>query len=215
MKKVISGKTIVVLLLIGFFGLFQPVNPLMASYIYVDDKPTTQLIVDKKIHTPSVDGWKDNLPPSEFVITKGGLVRFRIVVKNSGDKDLKEIKVIDTLPKYLSLIFHPGEFNQEKREIKWLIDELKAGETKTFEIRAQVDLKDEAIIDGTLCLINKVEAKAITGEHDQDTVSFCIVAPQILPEAGSGVGEILIGTGFAAMIGLAGVFLRKYGRGQI
>lgn len=213
MKNVIPGKTIVVgITIVISLGLIA--TPAEA-YIYGEEEPTSQLIVDKQVITTEISDWQDDLPASQIVLGDGDLIKFRITIKNSGDKDLKKIQVTDTLPQYLNIIFNPGEFNQENDQITWQINELKAGDQETFEIRAHINSENENIIDGTLCLINKVEAKAESGENDQDTASFCIVAPQVLPEAGSGVGEILIGTGFATIISLAGLLLRKYGRGQI
>jgi uncharacterized repeat protein (TIGR01451 family) len=214
MKKVISGKTMVVgITLLLSIGLIAA--PAWAGYMYGEEEPTSQLIVDKQVTTPDVDNWQDNLPASQIVLKTGDLIKFRITIKNSGDKDLKKIQVTDTLPQYLNVIFNPGEYDKDNNQIKWEIDKLEAGEEKTFEIRAHIDPSEESVIDGTLCLINKAEAEAETGERDEDTASFCIVAPEALPEAGSGVAEILMGTGFASMIGLAGVFLRKFGRGEI
>ncbi len=229
MNDVIPGKAIIISIATALIGVATIVAgiafmvalsiglsiPAEASYMYGDEEPTSQLIVDKQLTTTDIDGWQDNLPTSQLVLKDDDLITFRITVKNSGDKELKKITVTDTLPQYLTVVFNPGELDQDNNQITWEIENLKAGEEETFKIRAHVDTEDETVVDGTLCLINKVEAKAESGEHDQDTTSFCIVAPEELPEAGNGVSEILMGTGFAAMIGLAGVILRKFGRGQI
>lgn len=213
MKKFIPGRTIVAgITFILMLGLSA--TPARA-YIYGEEQPTTQLIVDKQITTPNVEGWQDNLPASQIVLRGGDLVKFQITIKNSGDKDLNKIQATDTLPQYLSIIFNPGKYETDGNRVTWEIDKLEAGEERTFEIRAHIDQTEETVIDGTLCLINKVEAQAESGETDEDTTSFCIVAPEKLPEAGSGVSEILMGTGFATIIGLAGVILRKFGRGRI
>jgi len=212
MKKVILGKTVVVGVTI-LVGLGVISTPAMA-YMYGEEEPTSQLIVDKQVTTPDIEGWQDNIPSSQLVLQNGDLVKFRIKIKNSGDKNLKNIQVTDSLPQHLNIVFNPGEYCQDQNLVSWQIDELKAGKEQTSEIRVNIASKAD-IVDGTLCLINKVEAKAETGEYDEDTSSFCIVAPEELPEAGTGVGEILMGTGFAAMIGLAGVILRKIGRGRI
>ena len=229
MEDVIPGKAIIVSIATALIGIATIVAgiafmvalsiglsiPAEASYMYGDEEPTSQLIVDKQLTTTDINGWQDNLPTSQLVLKDNDLITFRITVKNSGDKDLNKVKVTDTLPQYLTIVFNPGKYDQENNLITWEIDQLKAGKEKTFKIRAHIDTENKAVVDGTLCLINKVDVKAESGEHDEDTTSFCIVAPEKLPEAGNGVSEILMGTGFAAMIGLAGVILRKFGRGQI
>jgi uncharacterized repeat protein (TIGR01451 family) len=228
MENVIPGKAIITgitTILIGIAAIVAGVAFLLSlslslaspvgAYMYGEEQPTSQLIVDKQITTSENINWQDNLPATQEVLREGDLVKFKITIKNSGDKDLINIEVIDSLPEYLTPVFNPGEYDQENNKIKWKIEKLNAGDQKTFEIRAHIDSSNQELIEGTQCLINKVEAVAETGESDQDTSSFCITTPQVLPEAGSGVSEILVGTGFAAMIGLAGVILRKFGRGQI
>ncbi len=228
MENVIPGKAIIVgitTILVGIATIVAGIAFLLSlslslaspigAYMYGEDQPTSQLIVDKQIATSETANWQDNLPADQEVLREGDLVKFQITIKNSGDKNLTNIQVTDSLPEYLTPVFNPGEYNKENNQIKWEIEKLEAGEQETFEIRAHIDSANQALVDGTQCLINKVEAVAETGESDQDTSSFCITTPQVLPEAGTGVSEILVGTGFAAMIGLAGVILRKFGRGQI
>jgi uncharacterized repeat protein (TIGR01451 family) len=218
LKTVVSGKLKgtrkvcqVILVLIGLAVLFSaPVN---ASYMYDQEEVTSQLIVDKQLKAVDLDDWQDNIPASQLVLEEGDMLEFRIKIKNSGDKELKNINAHDFLPAHLELVFHPGTFDKDNNQVNWEIDQLDPGEEREFKFRTHVQKSDQEVVDGTLCLINKADAKAESGEYDQDTASFCIVAPTKLPKAGSGFDHLAMGTGIAGMFALAGLVLRLFGRG--
>ncbi len=220
LKIVISGKlkgmriiSLVSLFITGLAILF-PAH-LHASYIYDQKEITSQIIIDKQLKTISLEHWQDNLPASQQVLKENDLLEFRIKIKNSGDTKLENINAHDFLPAHLALVFHPGEFDQGNNQISWQIKELSPGEEKIFNIRTFIKKGEHQVVDGTLCLINKTEAKAESGEHDQDTASFCIVSAKKLPEAGSGTSNLALGTGIAGMFALTGIALRLFGRGKI
>jgi len=211
MKTVVLGKPILLYLCISIFlgiGLFFAVPA--SAYMYGEEQTTNQLIVDKKIKAINTD-WQDNLPASQIVLKEGNLVEFQIKIKNSGDQELKNIKATDFLPSYLEFIFGPA--NPEEKEIKWQIEKLDSGQEQTFNIRAQIKGANQVASDGTFCLINKVKATAESGESDEDTASFCLMGAKKLPQAGS--HNLAIGSLVAGLIGLTGITLRKFGRGEI
>lgn len=227
-KTVISGKLKgmrkvcqVILIIIGLTVVFTaPVN---ASYMYDQEEVTSQLIVDKQLKAVDLDNWQDNIPASQLVLEEGDMLEFRIKIKNSGDKELKNIDAHDFLPAHLELVFHPGDFDQNNNQVNWNIEKLEPGEEREFKFRTHVKKGDQEVVDGTLCLINKADAKAESeepaspsqGGFDQDTASFCIVAPKKLPLAGSGTNNLAVGTGIAGMFALAGIVLRLFGRGKL
>lgn len=193
--------------LLAFSLICQKAN----AYQYDNGESSSQLILDKRIRTVNADNWQDNLSASQVVLKNGDALDFDILVKNSGDKELKNIEVKDYLPNYLKFIFGPASPNNG--EIVWTIDKLNPGEERSFQIRVQVDGADQASSEGNFCLINKASAKAESGEYDEDTASYCLVGAEKLPQAG--VGNLLAGTLFALSIGSVGVVLRKFGRGEI
>jgi len=182
------------------------------SYMYGEEQPTRQLIVDKRVRTSTVGDWQDNLPASQVVLKEGEMIEFEITVKNSGDQELNQIQLVDYLPSYLNFIFGPNQPNDQK-EVNWVIDQLAPGEEQRFRIRAQISGSDSVVNEGTFCLLNRVRAEAETGEADEDTASFCIVGAKKLPQAGS--QNLAVGTLIASLIGAVGITLRKFGRGEI
>lgn len=210
MKKVIPGKPIGVLLMLAL-SLFVWA-PRADAYMYGEEQPTSQLVVDKRIKTTTISNWQDNLPASQVTLKEGDLVDFKIIIKNTGDKELKNIRVTDYLPSYLEFIFGSAKPN-DQREINWTIDKLSPGKEKEFRIRTKISGSNQANTEGTFCLMNKSRAEAETGEADEDTASFCLLAAKKLPQAGS--HNLALGTLIIGLIGSIGIILRKFGRGEI
>jgi len=210
MKTVISGKPIVLVLAL-VLSLLISARP-AKSYMYGEEQISRQLVVDKQLKTIDLNDWQDNLPPSQQALKEGDLIEFMIKVKNSGDQELNNIDVVDYLPSYLTLVFAPAMTN-DQNEVVWQIEKLDPGQEENFRIRARAENSDQAIGEGSLCLMNRVRAEAETGEADEDTASFCIVRAKNLPQAGS--HNLVIGTLVASIIAGVGIFLRKFGRGEI
>lgn len=106
-------------------------------------------------------------------------VKFKIIVTNSGDVNLKKIIVKDILPtdylKYLS-----GDFKDENGELKAEINDLKKKEIKELEFTTEVVDQDQLpAVAGHYCSFNTVQAE-IDGEEDkfEDKARVCI-APDI------------------------------------
>jgi len=210
MKKITPGKLVLMILFSTVLSLVFA--PPIYSYVYGEESPTTQLIIDKRIKATETS-WQDNLTASEKVFKAGDLLDFEIKVKNSGDKDLKNITVKDILPSFLSLIFAPAKDEDKNNEIVWKIENLSAGKEQTFRLRAEVKKDFQAETEGNFCAQNKAEAAAESGEKDSDTTSFCLTSVKKLPKAGA--ENILIGTIISAVTIGFGFGLRKFGRGEI
>jgi len=213
MKKVIPGKPFLFLALTAFISAVTmaciKIKPVRA-YMYDGEEPSSQLIVDKRVKALGVTEWQDNLSSSQITLKEDDLIGFEIVVKNTGETELKNIDVKDHLPSYLRFIFGPN--NPDNQEINWNIDHLNPGEERSFQIRMQIDGVDQ-VSEGTFCLLNKVSARAESGEYDEDTASFCLMGAKELPE--SGTGNLITGTLITSIVAITGIFLRKFGRGEI
>ena len=214
MKNVILGKPVkklfatFSLLLLGLIFLAWSVE----AYIYEEEVPLRQIIVDKQIKTASMTEWQDNLPASQIVLKEGELLEFNIKVKNSGDQELKNIQITDKLPDYWRFIFGPAQPN-ENREINWQIEKLAAGEEKTFRLRGQIKGLESVKTEGTFCLMNKIRVETETGEIDEDQASFCLLRLKKTPPTGS--SNLIWGSLVLGLVALTGIGLRKFGRGEI
>ena len=202
MKKIIATY-LALAALAGFI-----VSPQRAgAYVYNNNQMAAQLIVDKQIKAVTDSKWHDNLATVTF--GRGDLVDFRVIVRNSGDKDLNNIDVRDNLPNYVVPIFYPGKYDAAKEMISWHFDQLRAGEESIKTLRIQVK-KDAQLPSQPLTLVNQVVA--ISGTlRDNDQAEFQVAAKG-LPQAGSNVA--LSGGVIASLFGL-GCLARKFGRGEL
>lgn len=163
------------------------------------------LLVDKKVFDPDNNKFVDNLLINDFKFAADDEIRFKIVVKNTGDAKLTQIKIKDVLPEKLYFVNGPASWTDW--EMTFTIDGLEVGETKEYEIRAKVVPANELPEKNILCKLNAVEA--VSGDQkDRDTAQVCLekkVLAKVLPETGPSVLPILF---FVSLI-IAGLFLNK------
>jgi len=88
-------------------------------------------------------------------ISIGDLLEFTVLLKNSGDMNAKDVKIIDTVsPKLLAdrNSLPPGaEFDPGRDQVAFSVAEIKAGELKSFSFRAEVgqDFRDLEVFNNT------------------------------------------------------------------
>lgn len=101
-------------------------------------------------------------------------IKFKIVIENTGTKDINDIKVIDTIPQFVNFVSGPGTFNASAKTLTFNID-LPKGATHTEIITGRVTdasmlPQDKSIV----CVINSVRAEAPNGAVAEDSIQFCI-----------------------------------------
>ncbi len=215
-KKI--NKKLLNILVAGFLGLVL-INPALVradSYSNDDQKTIT---IDKKLRSLADSKYVDNISSSTKIFSNGELIEFFVKVTNSGDTNLKNIKVTDNLPPFLKLIFYPGTYNSTDNKLEWTIDELNAGHSQEFLIRAKIDKASEV---KTLTKETNVAQVRVDELGARDDASYYILnkGTTIVPD---GKGEIIIPvTGSSTLIletigvisvGLSGLALRKKIRG--
>lgn len=156
--------------------------------MYGEEEPTKQLVIDKEVKPVDWEGWSDHLSASKVSFTAEDKVDFRIIVKNSGDEELKNINVIDYLPDYVNFVTCSDNCSQDNKEIKWHFDKLNAGEEKHLTLQAQVVKSEDLEDKGLFCITNWSKATADGGLVDENGSQFCIdtriLGAEVLPEAG-------------------------------
>ena len=206
-----------ILLLSGFIGI-QLINPILvkADSYSSDDQKT--ISIDKKLRYVNDPKYVDNIASSVRTFKNGDLIEFYVKVTNSGDTNLKNIKVTDNLPPFLKLIFYPGKYNTTDNKIEWTIDELNAGHSQKFLIRAKID---KATNVNTLTKETNVANARVDELGARDDATYYILntgttkadvkGQVIVPETGS--ASLIIETVGVISIGLSGLALRKKIRG--
>lgn len=195
-------------------SLVSPALVKADSYTSVDNRKT--LSIDKKIRYIFSSNYVDNISSSTKVFTQGDIIEFKIKVTNTGTTNMRNIKVTDQLPPFLKLIFFPGSYNKTDNKVEWTIDELNAGHSQEFLIRAKIDQATEvrSLTKETNVAIAKVDEIS-----EKDDAIYYIGSPSaqtkggqiIVPETGN--VDLIFQTGGVISLGLAGLALRKKIRG--
>lgn len=206
-------------------ALFASVQTVSAQQYGDYDGDNKRLSVDKKVFNPdaSVYQYVDNISATQYTFAPGQQVWFAISVSNTGDKEINEIEVRDTLPTdYLYLI--DGQVS------RFIINDLDRGENQIRYIVANIKDEDDINWDGQnmVCPTNRVNVEIKDDEDDpdyEDTAQFCIdrtkVAPseepvipgktlgfQYLPATGPGLGVLAL-AGSALMALTGGALIKK------
>jgi len=211
------SKLFLFLLLISLFGvLINPKNVKADSYSSDDQKTIS---IDKKLRSIHDSKYVDNISSSTRTFRNGDVVEFFVKVTNSGDTKLKNIKVTDNLPPFLKLIFYPGSYNSTDNKVEWTIDELNAGHSQEFLIRAKIDKATEV---KTLTRETNVASVRVDELGARDDATYYILHKEV-STVEDGKGEIIVPvTGSGTLIfetigvisaGLTGLALRKKIRG--
>lgn len=198
---------VVGIMLFALYGSFS--NEVVAQY-YSQGSSSYSVSIDKKIRPIDVKEFKDNLYISEKIFSENEQIEFQVVVENTGNGELKNLQVKDTLPKSLSLLYFPGLLDSSDVNVGWTIPTLGGGETRTYVIRGKIDNSPVSnYANQTVKQTNRVcvsNAKV----SDCDNASYYI-AKQVVPTTGDSI------IWFKTILGLGGLLsavgLRKAARG--
>lgn len=202
-NKVLTFGLIVAALAVLVLSLRSP-SGVRAQYNTVEVKKTVS--VDKKVRSVQENVYFDNIDKSKKLFYIGDTLDFSIAVENTSKDVLENIKIVDSLPANLSLIFHPGTYNKDKNSIEWTIDKLNPAEVKTYNIRVKVAPYK---LMGVAKMTNRVEVKT-DNFNDSDEASYFLGVASI-PATGS--NNLIIETVLVLSLGLSGLYFRKFARG--
>jgi len=177
------------------------------AYSYSNDSEKT-ISIDKKIRDLKSSEYQDNISASEKVFYENDSVEFKIIVKNTGDGVLKNIKVVDYLPPFLKLVFYPGNFDETNNKVEWTIGELNAGDSQEFLIRAKIN-NSKAV--RTQTKETNVAQVCVDEICDKDDAIYYIGNGVAIPNTGS--TDLIIKTIVVLTLIGSGIAFRKYSRG--
>lgn len=177
------------------------------AYSYSNDSEKT-ISIDKKIRDLKSSEYQDNISASEKVFYENDSVEFKIIVKNTGDGVLKNIKVVDYLPPFLKLVFYPGNFDETNNKVEWTIGELNAGDSQEFLIRAKIN-NSKAV--RTQTKETNVAQVCVDEICDKDDAIYYIGNGVSIPNTGS--SDIILKTMIVLTLVGSGIAFRKYSRG--
>ncbi len=169
-----------------------------------------QVLVDKKVRNPASGIYVDNLGLSDPKYLPEQVVIFQIIVKNSGDGSISNLKVTDTLPQFVDYMSGPGNYDSATRKLSFNVANLGAGTSQTFEIKGRV-VHQAALPEekSTVCPVNVVDV-TVDSQTDHDESQFCVqkkIAVPTVPQAGP--QDWLISLFGLGTIFTIGIYLRK------
>jgi uncharacterized repeat protein (TIGR01451 family) len=188
-----------------FFSLFSPLKAY--GQYYSQSENNKEISIDKKIRAIGDTQYFDNIEASRKTFFEKDVIEFQIKVENTGKETLNNIKVRDTLPKYLGLIFNPGTFNEKGNLVEWTIDKLDPGQSKEYLIRAKI--KDSTKISVLTKETNNVEAK-VDNLSDSDNASY-FIGKNTVPNTGA--SDLIVKTILVTLTASGGFYFRKLARG--
>ena len=215
-SKICFMKKIITILLAIFVFLAAlavvKVNVLADSggYFYGGGAVLSEVMVDKQVKNYEKGIFVDNLSVADPKFKPEQEVVFRVMIKNTGNKDLDSIQIRDAFPSYINFVSGPENSNWDdgKREMTVDLNGLKAGESIDFLVTGKVfkreDLPEEKSI---VCVSNFAEARS--GDTiDSDTSGLCIQNLEILPPTGP--NSVLL-MAVLAVGGLGILMVKKFG----
>ncbi len=201
----------------GYGGYQSPCKPIYGGGETCISKGNISL--NKTVMNPSTKEFVDNLSLSnDAKYADGQDVTFKLTVTNTGDKTLKEVQVMDTLPSALKFTAGPGTYDSKTKTVSFKTFDLKAGESRDFTITAKASNPTNQAV---ACVIN--QAKAVSnGNESSDIAQVCVEKTVVTTKGGNPVMDTpkgmtkTPGTGpeMLALVGLipaagAGMFLRR------
>ena len=164
---------------------------------------TGELQIDKEVWDPEDEKWLDNLGLGDYKFAPGESIKFKLKIKNVGDKTFSEVDVRDYLPDLVEHVSGDLEF-----EIK----DLSPDETETRELEVKVVSADRFPNDKSIiCEVNTAETWA-DDKKDKDTAQVCfekkVLGVSELPPTGPENWLIIIP--FSLLAGLVGFYLKKF-----
>ncbi len=180
------------------------------GYFYGGGAPSAVITIDKMVKEPEKGFFLDNLGPTDFKYGPEQEVDFKVIVKNTGNRDLADIQLRDVFPAYVDFVNGPNNhvWHADNHEMTVNLGSLKAGETLEFITTGRVKPKADLPSDKSLvCVTNWVEVKAET-MADSDSSSFCIQNLHFLPSTGPSLLPLILTIG----LGASGIVLiKKFG----
>lgn len=193
-------------------------------------KKEGKLELDKKVKNPKSGNFESDIKPTggsnPYSFKSGENVVFRIIVKNVGDVELKDIELKDRLPNFVKYHSGDGKGASDNTQVEFSKFNLKPGESKEFQFMTRIAHDGILPKDSRICVTNIAEAKGIWAndkdkkEEAVDYANFCIElpkikgvedvkkeAPKVLPVTGADTMILVTTAAFGLM--LIGYGLRK------
>lgn len=137
---------------------------------------SSEFSIEKLVQRPGKAGdYVANLSINDSKYSPSNTVSFKIVVKNTGSKDISNLTISDKFPQFLSFTSGNGSFDANTGVLTINAGSVKAGESKTYIVTGK--LADSNLMpsdQGIICLINQAQATDDSGATNTVNSQFCV-----------------------------------------
>ncbi len=133
--------------------------------------------VEKLVQVPGKGGgnFVNNLSINDAKYAPGQDVNFEILVTNTSSQTISSLTVTDAFPQYVTYVSGPGTYNANANTLTFTLQDLGAGETRTYNVTGQIAGSSSLPSDqGTICLINKATGTDNNGTQNSSSSQFCV-----------------------------------------
>ena len=133
--------------------------------------------VQKLVETPGKggQGYVNNLSINDPKYSPNQQVNFEIIVTNTDSQTIPAITVVDTFPQFVEFVSGPGSFNSDNKTLTFTINNLGAGQSKTYVVSGKIaDANSLPTDQGIMCLTNQAAATDSNGLMNSASSQFCV-----------------------------------------
>ena len=133
--------------------------------------------VQKLVETPGKggQGYVNNLSINDPKYSPSQQVNFEIIVTNTDSQTIPAITVVDTFPQFVGFVSGPGSFNSDNKTLTFTINDLGAGQSKTYVVSGKIaDANSLPTDQGIMCLTNQAAATDSNGLMNSASSQFCV-----------------------------------------
>lgn len=164
------------IILAGVLTSFFILVPLAIAQTYENPGVKSSILsVNKTVQKPGTSSFVENLGVNDPKYAPAQSVQFQIVITNTGNTTLTNIKVADHLPQYLKNAADNSD------SVTTTIPSLAPGQSQTITLTANIaDAPSLPIDQRVFCLVN--QATATSGDQTStDNAQLCVENPTVEP----------------------------------
>ncbi len=130
--------------------------------------------INKMVQKPTKGGeYVENLTVNDAKYAPKSNVNFKVIIENTGDRDIQNLNVVDNFPQFLTFVAGVGNSNAGAKQINFVVGSLKKGQKVEYVITAKT-ANDSDLSQAVTCVTNNIKATSSTGAQAEDNSQVCI-----------------------------------------
>lgn len=130
--------------------------------------------INKMVQKPTKGGeYVENLTVNDPKYNPSSDVNFKIIIENTGDRDITNLNIVDNFPQFLTFQAGVGNSNVGAKQINFVVGTLKKGQKVEYVITARTANEGD-LTQAVTCVTNNVSATSSDGSQASDNSQVCI-----------------------------------------